>query len=69
MDVDPSAKENKAKDAQSDARVPPDYKKRGLRVLNSAHTRPLDHQEVLHTFTKGEVTDWDLWETVVDETF
>jgi hypothetical protein len=45
----------------------PRWKERGLRVLTSAHTRPLDHQEVVQTMADGNVADWDAWECVVNE--
>lgn len=73
MDVDPPTTSQENSAAQpSDASKSGDqkrarWKERGLKVLKSPHTRPMDHQEVLQTMDHGVVTDWDLWDCVVHE--
>jgi hypothetical protein len=73
MDVDPPSTSQHNSVAQPpDVPKPgdqkqPRWKERGLKVLKSAHTRPIDHQEVLQTMEHGVVNDMDLWECVVHE--
>jgi hypothetical protein len=45
------------------------WKKRGFQVLHYPHVRPSEQLEVFHAISQGAVTDWDLWEAVMDEVF
>lgn len=64
MEVDPPTT-NANGDAAPAAQKP--WKKRGLRALNHPHLQPPDHMEVLQTVSNGLPTDWDLWDTIVEE--
>lgn len=70
VDEDPSqTQENggsqKASEPGGSAAWP--WRKRSLQILTSAHTRPVDHQEVRYTMQNGAVSDWDLWGAVIEE--
>jgi actin-like protein 6A len=66
MEVDPpTTTANANGDAAPAAQKP--WKKRGLRALNHPHLQPPDHMEVLQTISNGLATDWDLWDTIVEE--
>ena len=65
MEVDPPSTNASVK-GQAPA-TQKSWKKRGLRALNHPHLQPQDHLDVLQTVTGGKTTDWDLWDTVVEE--
>eukprot|EP00892_Ulva_mutabilis_P008967 jgi/Ulvmu1/6442/UM003_0072.1 len=65
MDVDPPSTSANAGGDGAAERKP--WQKRGLRALNHPHVKPPDHMEALPTIKDGMVTDWDLWDTVVNE--
>ena len=73
MDEDPPSTSQENNAAQPGAQpangkhARPKWKQRGLRVLKTAHTRPLDHQDVVQTMANGTVVDWDAWDSVVNE--
>lgn len=74
MDVDPPSTSQENSPAQGSAanngkpeKATPKWKTRGLRPLRAPHVRPLDHQVVHQTMRDSVVTDWDLWEAVVDD--
>ena len=75
MDVDPPSTSQDNSSAQASAannngrsdQATPKWKARGLRPLRAPHVRPLDHQVVHQTLRDSTVTDWDLWEAVVED--
>ena len=73
MDEDPPSTSQENSAAQPGAQpangkqARPKWKQRGLHVLKTAHTRPLDHQDVVQTMANGTVVDWDAWDSVVNE--